>query len=403
MPSIFAWKQSSPPTPRCQSVTSKKNSKKGSRGFTIKGSESCQRISENKSEDPTSTVADLQFPETTEIESSTEAECASDCAEESDKDSLILELRERLSAILLKNDKLEEEVLNLNEKIRDLDQKNQKLEERLFFFLRNIAASDSLITFYTGFPNYKTMALYEYLNPGASGENINYWLSEKGDIQMDASFSDNTVKQGRPRSLKPLDEFFITLCRLRQGFAELHLAQLFNVSQSTVSRIFITWVNFMYLQLGQINIWPSRELVNETMPEDFKAKYPTTRVIIDCTEVRCEMPSSLFLNSELFSSYKHHTTLKALVGISPGGFFIFTGQLYTGSISDREIVERSGFLKLPLSEGDSVMADKGFTIEDSLPLGVSLNIPLFLGMSAQMPAEDVIATQNIGTQCAQSQ
>ena len=33
--------------------------------------------------------------------------------------------------------------------------------------------------------------------------------------------------------------------------------------------------------------------MNETMPEDFKAKYPTARVIIDCTEVRCEMQSTL--------------------------------------------------------------------------------------------------------------
>ena len=109
----------------------------------------------------------------------------------------------------------------------------------------------------------------------------------------------------------------------------------------------------MYLKLGHINIWPSRELVNETMPEDFKAKYPTTRVIIDCTGVRCEMPSSLLLNSELFSSYTHDTTLKALVGISPKGFFTFIGHLYTGSITDREIVERSGFLNLPFSKGDT--------------------------------------------------
>ena len=41
------------------------------------------------------------------------------------------------------------------------------------------------------------------------------------------------------------------------------------------------------------------------------------------------------------------------------------------------------------------MADKGFTIEDILPLGVSFNIPPFLGMSDQMSAEDVIATQEI--------
>ena len=53
---------------------------------------------------------------------------------------------------------------------------------------------------------------------------------------------------------------------------------------------------------------------------------------------------------------------------------MFTSQLYEGSISDKQIVERSGFLdilrkKLTVSEikkGDSLMADKGFDIQDEL-------------------------------------
>ena len=40
---------------------------------------------------------------------------------------------------------------------------------------------------------------------------------------------------------------------------------------------------------------------------------------------------------------------------------------------------RSGFLNLPFARGDSLVADKGFTVQDLLPLGVSLNIPPFLG------------------------
>lgn len=74
------------------------------------------------------------------------------------------------------------------------------------------------------------------------------------------------------------------------------------------------------------------------------------------------MPSSLQRNGELFSSYKNHKTLKGLVGIYPGGAVTFISQLYTGSISDREIVRRSGFLELPFDDEDPVMADKGFTI-----------------------------------------
>ena len=57
---------------------------------------------------------------------------------------------------------------------------------------------------------------------------------------------------------------------------------------------------------------------------------------------------------------------------------------------DREIVEGSGILDLPFSECDDIMADKGFTIEDLLPLGVTLNIPPFLGHAPQMSPEDVV-------------
>ena len=183
-----------------------------------------------------------------------------------------------------------------------------------------------------------------------------------------------SVGPGRPRTLNAKEEFFLVMCRLRQGFAERHLGHLFDISQSTVSRVVISWVNFMYLRFG-----------------------PNTRAIIDCTEIKCQMPSSLLLNSELFSSYKNHTTLKGLIAISPAGHISFISQLYTGSISDREITERSGFLDLSFEANDSVMADKGFTIQDLLPVGVSLNIPPFLGSSAQMPAEDVVKTQEIAS------
>ena len=145
------------------------------------------------------------------------------------------------------------------------------------------------------------------------------------------------------------------MCSLRQGFPEDHLAQLFNESASAISRI------FMFFKFGQMNIWPSRKVINK-MLKSFKGRYKSTRVIIDCTEIRCQMPSSLQLNWELFSAYKNHTTLKGLVGISPSGAVTFRIQLYTGSISNREIVRWSGFLNLPFDDKDSIMADKGLIV-----------------------------------------
>lgn len=155
----------------------------------------------------------------------------------------------------------------------------------------------------------------------------------------------------------------------------------------------------MFLKFCKIPVWPSRAKVDQHMPADFKEKYPSTRVIINCTEIRCQMLKSLCLNSKLFSSYKNHTTLKGLVDISPVHCRCHNlyYQLYTGHISDREIVTRSGFLNMPFDRGDSVMADKWFTVEDLLPLGVSLNIPPFLEKKGKMSPEEVAETQSIAS------
>ena len=206
------------------------------------------------------------------------------------------------------------------------------------------------------------------------------------------------VGPGRPRTLNSKEEFFLIMCRLRQRFAERHHGHLYNVSQSMSAVLLFHGSTSCILRFGQVNIWPSRKVLDDTiLPQDFDSKYPNSRAIINCTEINCQMPSSLLLNSELFSSYKNHTTLKCLIAISPAGHISFISQLYTGSISDREITERSGFLNLPFDANDSVMADKGFTIQDLLPVGVSLNIPPFSGNYAQMPAEDVVKTQEIAS------
>ena len=112
------------------------------------------------------------------------------------------------------------------------------------------------------------------------------------------------------------------------------------------------------------------------MPRAFKDLYPTTRVIIDCTELYVQTPSSLLLQSQLYSSYKSNTTLKGLMGIAPHGAVTFVSSLYTGSISDKEITRCCGLLDL-LENNDPVMADKGFDIEDIFhKKKIKLNITL---------------------------
>ena len=131
------------------------------------------------------------------------------------------------------------------------------------------------------------------------------------------------------------------------------------------------------------------------MPTSFKKTYPNTRCIIDCTELFCQSPSSLNTRSCLYSSCKSHVTYESFVEIA----VIFVSQLYDCSISDKEIVNRSGFLKKELwSGGDSVMPGRGFTVHDELAcVGVSLNIPAFLVGRDYLTKAEVKASQTIAS------
>ena len=152
---------------------------------------------------------------------------------------------------------------------------------------------------------------------------------------------------------------------------EKDIADSFKVSMLTVSHILRTWIHFIYLYLKEI-LWPSRALVDTYMPKCFKDLYPSTRVIIDVIEIYVETPSLPDLQQMTFSSYKNDNTFKVLVGISPGGAITFVSKLYPGSISDKMLTKKSGLLDL-LEKGDSVMADRGFDIQDDItPLGVKV-------------------------------
>ena len=194
-----------------------------------------------------------------------------------------------------------------------------------------------------------------------------------------------------------IDQLFLFLVRVRQGFPENDLAVRFDISISSVSRIIITWANYLYFLIGQVPIWPTRKMLHDTMPLCFSQTYPNVTVVFYCNEIKVQAPSSKVLNSELHSHYKSHTTLKGETGVSPTGAVTFVSALFEGCISDKEITLRSGILDL-LQQGDQVMADKGFLIQDLLEeKGALLVTPPFLSKTRNMQfsKNEVSQTQNI--------
>lgn len=75
----------------------------------------------------------------------------------------------------------------------------------------------------------------------------------------------------------------------------------------------------MYLQLTALTIWLSRQAIDEAMSPEFVEKYQSTRVLLDATEIWCEVPSSFVTQSGLYSHYKSTHMLKGLIGVSPDG------------------------------------------------------------------------------------
>lgn len=165
--------------------------------------------------------------------------------------------------------------------------------------------------------NIHVLFVFSYLS--AKSSRMQYW---KGD--------GNTPSKDRSRSSKaripPIDQFLAVMMRLRLGLFVRDVADRFSISPSTFSSYFTTWINLIHSELEVMNIFPPKDVIQRTMPDSFQQRYPSTRVIIDCTEVFIQKASSLVNQGVTFSNYKHHNTLKFLVGITPSGVISFVSE-----------------------------------------------------------------------------
>ena len=70
-------------------------------------------------------------------------------------------------------------------------------------------------------------------------------------------------------------------------------------------------VIWYYLKLGQLNIWPSRNLLMRECQRILRQSTLQQGWSLTAQRFAAKwVPSNLLLNSELFRSYKHHTTLR---------------------------------------------------------------------------------------------
>lgn len=68
--------------------------------------------------------------------------------------------------------------------------------------------------------------------------------------------------------LSPQDQLFLVLMKLSQAKGDIELSYMFEVSESTVSNIIVALIIFMNFKLKELDVWPSRSLIDEYMPND---------------------------------------------------------------------------------------------------------------------------------------
>ena len=289
-----------------------------------------------------------------------------------------------------KTNELSLKVDKLSKQICDLEQQISQLKSSLFS-IDKLEKDDAAVRFYTGFQNVSSLhALFEYFQPKL--DRIHYWRGPTSSKVSNLSYqqSSQSQKPGPKCSLSQLEEFIFVLMRLKFGLFMNDFSERFGISTGHASKIFISWINFLFHELPLLFLFPSQERIRKDMPQQFK-DYPSTRIIIYCTEIFTEIPSTLKSQSQTWSQYKHHNTWKAPVGISPTDCITFVSKLWSGRVSDKEITQKCGVLQL-LEDGDNIMADRGFDISNILPPGVSLNIPPFKGNRSQLTAEETEET-----------
>ncbi|XP_063967299.1 uncharacterized protein LOC135156981 [Lytechinus pictus] len=239
-----------------------------------------------------------------------------------------------------------------------------------------VMKTDKTVRLYTGIESKRKLeCIHNFLKPKVG--RMRYWTGTKKESSPKSTPKQKTTPQkpGPSRTLNSKQEFILVLLKLRLALTIAFLGSIFNISSSTASQIFNTWIKFLAEELKHLVFWPNKEVILSSLPLTLKKKYPNLRCTLDCTEVFIERPRNFEFQALTWSDYKKHNTIKFLVAIAPNGMISFLSKAWGGRASDVHITRESGFLNL-IDPGDLILADRGFIIkEDLLIRHAKLEIP----------------------------
>ena len=94
-------------------------------------------------------------------------------------------------------------------------------------------------------------------------------LDDPDGINDQEEQNESTFTRPTEHKLAVENEYLLVLMRLRMGLTIIDLGERFGVSESTVNNIFLTWINYLYVTLGNLKIWPHRDIILQNAPVEF--------------------------------------------------------------------------------------------------------------------------------------
>lgn len=230
--------------------------------------------------------------------------------------------------------------------------------------------SDEKVKFYTGLSSFTVlMAVFNLLAP--------------------------QIPDHQRHAITKYQQFIMVLMKLRLNLSEVDLGYRFGVNQSTVCRLFSKWIKAMYTIFQPLVKWPGHAELYKTQPIVFRKNFRKCIAIIDCFEVFCERPTTLKARAQTWSNYKHHNTVKFLIGIAPQGAITFISHGWGGRVSDQHLTENCGILE-HLHPGDQILADRGFNVQESASLYCAeVKIPPFTRGKKQLSKLEVDTSREL--------
>ena len=288
-----------------------------------------------------------------------------------DTDAVMYEKSMEVQQEKQQNCNLQEDVTRLRQENDVLKKLHQESKSRLS--IKDVLRSDDKkVKYYTGLPSYTILkVVFDFVCEEMPNSIANCKLS-------------------------PFEQFVMTLMKLRYNFGDANLGYRFGVDKSTVSRYFSKWLELLYVKLSFLIMWPNREDLLKTMPLEFRRHFWQCMIIIDCFEIFIEWPTALLPRAQTWSNYKHHNTIKYLIGVTPQRSIGFISKGWGSRISDVHLTENSGLLE-KLMPGDIVLADRGFTIEDTVKrlYCAEVKLPAFTKSKKQLSAMEVESSQRL--------